>query len=282
LRGNSIVKQLEAIDIIVIVLYFTGVLGVAAWAFLKNNNEKESEGYFLAGRDLGWFAVGTSLFMSNIGSEHLLGLSGTGAASGLAVGHFEWLAALILLLLGWLFVPFYLRSGVYTMPEFLGRRYNSACQGYFTAISIIGYVLTKISVSLYAGGVIIQEVTGIDLWMSAGVIVVVTGLYTVMGGLRAVVYTDMLQTGVLLIGSCARAGLKALPVKVRFVSKATYINITAKGLMLQPDISHDVHYVNPFFRPGGDTRRNAKRAVERAAKTGRRGVAPQASRFSAL
>ncbi len=209
---NPIVKQLEAIDIIVIVLYFTGVLGVAAWAFLKNNNEKESEGYFLAGRDLGWFAVGTSLFMSNIGSEHLLGLSGTGAASGLAVGHFEWLAALILLLLGWLFVPFYLRSGVYTMPEFLGRRYNSACQGYFTAISIIGYVLTKISVSLYAGGVIIQEVTGIDLWMSAGVIVVVTGLYTILGGLRAVVYTDMLQTGVLLIGSCALvfAGLNAV------------------------------------------------------------------------
>lgn len=205
-------KQLEAIDITVIVLYFTGVLGVAWWAFLKNNSKKESESYFLAGRDLGWFAVGTSLFMSNIGSEHLLGLSGTGAASGLAVGHFEWLAALILLLLGWLFVPFYLRSGVYTMPEFLGRRYNSACQGYFTAISIIGYVLTKISVSLYAGGVIIQEVTGIDLWMSAGVIVIVTGLYTMLGGLRAVVYTDILQTVVLLLGSCVLvlAGLEAV------------------------------------------------------------------------
>lgn len=203
LEGNSIVKHLESIDITVIVLYFMGVLGVAYWAFKKNSSKQESESYFLAGRDLGWFAVGTSLFMSNIGSEHLLGLSGTGAASGLAVGHFEWLAALILLLLGWLFVPFYLRSGVYTMPEFLGRRYNSACQGYFTAISIIGYVLTKISVSLYAGGVIIQEVTGIDLWMSAGVIVIVTGLYTMMGGLRAVVYTDILQTVVLILGSLA-------------------------------------------------------------------------------
>lgn len=215
-------KHLETIDIVVIALYFTGVLGVAWWAFLKNKDKKESEGYFLAGRDLGWFAVGTSLFMSNIGSEHLLGLSGTGAASGLAVGHFEWLAALILLLLGWLFVPFYLRSGVYTMPEFLGRRYNSACQGYFTAISIIGYVLTKISVSLYAGGVIIQEVTGIDLWMSAGVIVIVTGIYTVMGGLRAVVYTDMLQTGVLLLGSFALvfAGLEAVGGWNELVMKA--------------------------------------------------------------
>jgi len=193
------VNHLNHLDILFIVLYFSAVFGVAWWAFKKNKNE--SEGYFLAGRDMGWIAIGTSLFMSNIGSEHLVGLSGTGAASGLAVGHFEWLAALILLLLGWLFVPFYLRSGVYTMPEFLGKRYNSACQTYFTGISIVGYVLTKISVSLYAGGIIIQEITGIDLWMSAGVIVIFTGFYTVMGGLRAVVYTDIFQTVILLIGS---------------------------------------------------------------------------------
>jgi len=214
------VNQLQFIDFFVIFLYFAGVLGVAWWAFLQNKNE--SEGYFLAGRDMGWIAVGTSLFMSNIGSEHLVGLAGTGAASGLAVGHFEWLAALILLVLGWLFVPFYLRSGVYTMPEFLGRRYNSACQGYFTAISILGYVLTKISVSLYAGGIIIQEVTGIDLWVSAGVIVIVTGLYTVMGGLRAVVYTDILQTVVLFLGSFALmfAGLEALGGWPELVAKA--------------------------------------------------------------
>lgn len=192
-------NHLGQLDILFIILYFAAVFGVAWWAFKKNKNE--SEGYFLAGRDMGWIAIGTSLFMSNIGSEHLVGLSGTGAASGLAVGHFEWLAALILLLLGWLFVPFYLRSGVYTMPEFLGKRYNSACQTYFTGISIVGYVLTKISVSLYAGGIIIQEITGIDLWMSAGVIVIFTGLYTVMGGLRAVVYTDVFQTVILLLGS---------------------------------------------------------------------------------
>jgi len=192
-------NHLQTIDVLVIVLYFAAVLAVAWWAFRRNSNESES--YFLAGRDLGWFAVGASLFASNIGSEHLVGLSGTGAASGLAVGHFEWLAALILLLLGWLFVPFYLKSGVFTMPEFLGRRYNPACRWYFTAISVIGYVLTKISVSLYAGGIIIKEVAGLDMWVSAGVIVIFTGLYTVIGGLRAVVYTDMLQTVVLLIGS---------------------------------------------------------------------------------
>ncbi|NBX93337.1 MAG: sodium transporter [Proteobacteria bacterium] len=192
-------NHLQNVDVLVILLYFAAVILVAWWAFRRNDNESES--YFLAGRDLGWFAVGASLFASNIGSEHLVGLSGTGAASGLAVGHFEWLAALILLLLGWLFVPFYLRSGVFTMPEFLGRRYNPACRWYFTAISVIGYVLTKISVSLYAGGIIIKEVAGLDMWISAGVIVVFTGIYTVLGGLRAVVYTDMLQTVVLLLGS---------------------------------------------------------------------------------
>lgn len=194
-------NHLQTVDILVVALYFVGVMSVAWWAYRKGSHQTESEGYFLAGRDLGWIAVGASLFASNIGSEHLVGLSGTGAASGLAVGHFEWLAALILLLLGWLFVPFYLGSGVFTMPEFLGRRYHSACQWYFTLISIVGYVLTKISVSLYAGGIIIQAVTGIDLWMSAGVIVIVTGIYTVIGGLRAVVYTDMLQAVVLLLGS---------------------------------------------------------------------------------
>ena len=213
-------NHLELIDGVVLTVYFLAVLGVAWWAFLKNKNE--TEGYFLAGRDMGWIAVGTSLFMSNIGSEHLVGLSGTGAASGLAVGHFEWLAALILLLLGWLFVPFYLRSGVYTMPEFLGRRYNSTCQTYFTAISVIGYVLTKISVSLYAGGIIIQEATGIDLWISAGAIVIFTGIYTVLGGLRAVVYTDILQTVVLFVGAFVLvfAGLDAVGGWTALVQKS--------------------------------------------------------------
>jgi len=192
-------NHLQLVDIWVVIFYFVAVLAIAWWVSRKGN--QKSEEYFLAGRDVGWLAIGASLFASNIGSEHLVGLSGTGAASGLAVGHFEWLAALILLLLGWVFVPFYLKSGVFTMPEFLGRRYNSACQWYFTIISIVGYVLTKISVSLYAGAIIIQAITGIDIWMSAAVIVIVTGLYTVTGGLRAVVYTDLLQTVVLLVGS---------------------------------------------------------------------------------
>ena len=201
---------LHAFDIIVVAGYFLILFGIGTWAARREKNV--SADYFLASRDVGWFAVGASLFASNIGSEHLVGLAGTGAASGLAVGHFEWLACLILLLLGWLFVPFYLRSGVYTMPEFLERRFNPAARTYFTWVSIIGYVLTKISVTLYAGGVVMRAVTGYSVWTSAVILIVVTGLYTVLGGLRAVIYTEVMQAVVLILGSATLAviGLRAV------------------------------------------------------------------------
>ena len=192
-------SNLSFIDILVIAAYFILLAAIAWWAAKREKNI--SSDFFLASRDVGWLAVGASLFASNIGSEHLVGLAGTGAASGLAVGHFEWLASFILLLLGWLFVPFYLRSGVYTMPEFLERRYNSGSRAYFTWVSIIGYVLTKISVTLFAGGIVMRAVTGFDFWTSAAILIVVTGLYTIFGGLRAVIYTEVLQAVVLILGS---------------------------------------------------------------------------------
>ena len=190
---------MSSLDLLIIALYFAVVLGIGYWATRRKKNE--SEDYFLASRDVGWIAVGASLFASNIGGEHLVGLAGTGAASGLAVGHFEWLACLILLLLAWLFVPYYLRSGVYTMPEFLERRYNAAARWYLTTISIVAYVLTKISVTVFAGAIIVQALTGLSMWTSAAIIVVATGLYTVAGGLRAVIYTEVLQTFVLIAGA---------------------------------------------------------------------------------
>jgi SSS family solute:Na+ symporter len=192
-------SNLHVSDLLFIVAYFLILFGIAWWAARREKNV--SSDYFLASRDVAWFAVGASLFASNIGSEHLVGLAGSGAATGLAVGHFEWLACLILLLLGWLFVPYYLKSGVYTMPEFLEKRYNSASRTYFTWVSVIGYVLTKISVTLYAGGVVIRAVTGWDFYTAAIVLIVVTGLYTIFGGLRAVVYTEVLQAIVLILGS---------------------------------------------------------------------------------
>ncbi|MGH7483932.1 MAG: sodium:solute symporter [Longimicrobiales bacterium] len=188
----------------VIGVYFVLVFGVAIWAsWSERRGREDSADYFLAGRDAGWFVIGGSLFASNIGSEHLVGLAGTGAASGIAVAQFEVLASLILLLLGWVFVPFYLSSGVYTMPEFLERRYSAAARWYLAIISIIGYVLTKISVTIAAGGIVFEALMGVDFWTGAMVVVVITGVYTIFGGLRAVLYTDLLQMFVLIGGAIA-------------------------------------------------------------------------------
>lgn len=205
--------RLATLDWVVVAGYFVLVFGVALWAALRERAARgTSQDYFLAGRDAGWFLIGGSLFASNIGSEHLVGLAGTGAASGVAVAQFEILASLVLLLLGWLFVPFYLASGVFTMPEFLERRYSSGARGYLAAISIVGYVLTKISVTIAAGGIVFEALMGIDFWTGALVVVVVTGVYTIFGGLRAVLYTDLLQVFVLLGGAVAVTllGLDAL------------------------------------------------------------------------
>src|SRR5688500_2582565 len=205
--------SLGTADWVVVVGYFVLVFGVAIWATRRQRTaQTTAAGYFLAGRHAGWFLVGGSLFASNIGSEHLVGLAGTGAASGVAVGQFEILASLILLLLGWLFVPFYLSSGVFTMPEFLERRYSEGARWYLAIISIIAYVLTKISVTIAAGGIVFEALMGIDFWTGALIVVVVTGIYTIFGGLRAVLYTDLLQMFVLIGGSIAvtLVGLSAL------------------------------------------------------------------------
>ncbi|MGQ0641519.1 MAG: sodium:solute symporter [Gemmatimonadaceae bacterium] len=197
-------NTLVALDWMVIALYFVITFGVAIYAWQKERASKgTSADYFLAGRDVGWFLIGGSLFASNIGSEHLVGLAGTGAASGVAVGQFEVLASLILLLLGWLFVPFYLTSGVFTMPEFLERRYSAGARWYLAVISIIAYVLTKISVTIAAGGIVFEALMGIDFWTGALVVVVITGIYTIFGGLRAVLYTDLMQMFVLIGGAIA-------------------------------------------------------------------------------
>lgn len=194
--------MLNSMDWIVIGGYFLVVFAVAWWASRgEKNHERDSADYFLAGRNAGWFVIGGSLFASNIGSEHLIGLAGTGAASGLAVAQFEIQASLILLLLGWFFVPFYLRSGVYTMPEFMERRYSPTVRWYLALISVVGYVLTKISVTIAAGGIVFESLMGMNFWTGAILVVLATGAYTVLGGLRAVLYTDLMQVFVLIGGS---------------------------------------------------------------------------------
>lgn len=138
-------RNLAPMDLIVISFYFVIVFAID---FYFAQKERTSKDYFLASRNVGWFAIGALLFVSNISTEHFIGLAGSGATSGLAVGHFEWLACLILLILGWVFVPFYLRLNVFTMPEFLERRFNRSCSIYLAGISILAYIFTKISVHL--------------------------------------------------------------------------------------------------------------------------------------
>lgn len=193
-------RTLAPVDLAIIAVYFVIIFGIGFYFARKG---RTSEDYFLAGRNIGWFAIGASLFVSNISTEHFIGLAGSGATSGLAVGHFEWLACLILLLLGWVFVPFYLRSNVFTMPEFLERRFNRNCANYLATISVIAYIFTKISVHLYAAAIVLERVVGWNQWTAAIILVVATGIYTIAGGLAAVIYTDLVQTLILLAGAIA-------------------------------------------------------------------------------
>jgi SSS family solute:Na+ symporter len=202
---------MATLDWIVLGLFCLALIGVIVWVLSKK--DKDTTDYFLAGRDATWLAIGASIFASNIGSEHLVGLAGTGAESGMAFAHWE-MHGWIILLLGWLFVPFYARSGVFTMPEFLERRYNSKARSFLSIISLVSYILTKVAVTVYAGGVVFKDVFNIEyvtifnqqidfFWISAIGLVLLTGLYTVLGGMKAVLYTSILQTPILLAGSVA-------------------------------------------------------------------------------
>lgn len=190
---------MEAADIAVVALYFALVLVIGFLAMWKANRSTVS-GYFLAGRSMTWIVIGASLFVSNIGSEHFIGLAGSGAASGFAVGAWEFNALLLLQLLGWVFIPVYIHSGVYTMPEYLSKRYGGhRLKVYFACLSVLLYIFTKLSVDLYAGALFIQESLGWNLYLSIFLLISMTALLTVTGGLVAVLYTDALQA-VLMIG----------------------------------------------------------------------------------
>jgi len=204
------------LDWLVLALFF-GLLGaIVVWVLRQK--EEDTQDYFLAGRNAGWVAVGASIFASNIGSEHLVGLAGTGYESGMAMAHWE-MHAWLILVLGWVFVPFYARSRVFTMPEFLERRYSPGARWFLSLISLVSYVLTKVAVTVYAGGVVFKTVLGINEWMGidffwiSGIgLVVLTGLFTVLGGMKAVLYTSVLQAPVLIIGSVVIliSGLRAV------------------------------------------------------------------------
>ncbi|NJB72128.1 SSS family solute:Na+ symporter [Saonia flava] len=193
-------KTLDTLDWVCIAIYFLILIGIAVWVIRKKQNNTED--YFLAGRNVGWFVVGASIFASNIGSEHVVGLAGAGAGDKLPMLIYE-IHAWVVLMLGWVFLPFYARSGVFTMPEFLEKRFDARSRWILSVFSIIAYVLTKISVTIYAGGIVVSALLGIDFWTGAIATVVLTGVYTILGGMRAVVYTEALQAVILVVGAAA-------------------------------------------------------------------------------
>ncbi len=207
---------LAAVDWIIIIAYFAVILGIAWWVIKQKSDT--SDDYFLAGRNLGWFVVGASIFASNIGSEHLVGLAGSGATDGVAMAHYE-LHAWCLLVLGWVLAPFYMRSKVFTMPEFLERRFSPAARVVLSLISLVAYVLTKVAVGIFAGGIVfgvlMPEISflGLDsFWIGSILVIILTGAYTILGGLKAVAYTESIQTVILILGSILVTyyGLEAL------------------------------------------------------------------------
>lgn len=191
-------SSLVTLDWIVIIGYFFILVGITIWAM--RFSQKDTADYFLAGRNVGWFMIGASIFASNIGAEHVVGLAGTGASSGMPMAHYE-LHAWIVLLLGWVFLPFYMRSAVFTMPEFLEKRFSPRARWFLSIFSLASYVMTKVAVNLFAGGIVTSSLLGINFWTGAIGVLVLTGIYTVLGGMRAVVVTETFQTIILIIGA---------------------------------------------------------------------------------
>ncbi|XP_066514885.1 sodium/glucose cotransporter 1 [Hoplias malabaricus] len=188
-------------DISVIVIYFVVVLAVGIWAMVRTNRSTVG-GFFLAGRSMVWWPIGASLFASNIGSGHFVGLAGTGAAAGIAIGGFEWNALVVVLILGWIFVPIYIKAGVVTMPEYLKKRFGGQrIRIYLSVLSLILYIFTKISADMFSGAIFIKEALDLDIYLAVVLLLLITALYTVTGGLAAVIYTDTLQTIIMVVGS---------------------------------------------------------------------------------
>ncbi len=187
------------IDALVLIAYLIIVLSLGFY-YSRRNDENYSD-YFLAGRNIGWFTVGISIFATNISSEHFIGLAGSGATRGLAVGQFELMAIFTLIFLGWVLAPIYLKSRVVTVPEFLEKRFDKRIRKFFAAFSITIYIFTKILVSLFAAGLLFYKIFGLNIYASSIIIVLITGLYSVTGGASAVMKTQLFQGIVLIIGA---------------------------------------------------------------------------------
>ncbi|XP_039266412.2 sodium/glucose cotransporter 4-like [Styela clava] len=230
--------NLEPGDIAVIVVYFIFIIAVGIWAMCRTNRGNVN-GFFLAGRNMNWFPVGASLFSSNIGSGHFVGLAGTGAAAGIAVGAFEWNAMITLTLLGWIFAPIYIAAGVVTMPEYLRERFGGQrIRMYLSVLSLLLYIFTKISADLFAGAVFIREALHWNLYFAMVLLLAITALYTVTGGLAAVIYTDTAQTFIMLIGAFVMMIMAFARVEGYDALVTKYMNATPSILIANTTCGH--------------------------------------------
>jgi len=195
--------NIGAWDLAVIVGYLVGIVGLGCWAGWRQRRlpSGESKDYFLAGGTLTWVVIGAALFSTNISTIHLVSLAQEGYVNGLAYGNFEWMAAFTLIALSLFFAPFYIRSRVTTLPDFLEKRYNRPCRDWLAVLSIISAIFIHIGFSLYTGAVVLRGLFGINIYTSIIVTSVLTGLYTIVGGLLAVVLTESIQTVILLAGA---------------------------------------------------------------------------------
>ncbi|XP_036024126.1 solute carrier family 5 member 4-like [Onychomys torridus] len=219
----------NAADISVIIIYFILVLAVGLWAMVKSNRGTVG-GFFLAGRDVSWWPMGASLFASNIGSNHFVGLAGTGAASGIATAAVEWNALLMVLVLGWVFVPIYIKAGVMTMPEYLRKRFGGKrLQIYLSVLSLFIMVAIQISSSMFSGAIFIQLALGLNLYLAIFILLAITAVYTVAGGLASVIYTDTIQAFIMLVGSLILMGFA-------FAEVGGYESFTEKYMNAIPSV----------------------------------------------
>ncbi len=193
--------RIEGLDLGIILLYFTFILALGLWAGLRKKRSEQAAEYFLAGKSLRWPVIGLALFATNISTVHLVSLAEEGYTNGLAYGNFEWMAPFTLIALALFFAPFYIRSQVTTLPDFLEKRYSRASRDWLSLMSMVSAIFIHIGFSLYAGAVVLEGMFGLDKHVSIIVIAALTGLYTIVGGLMAVVLTESVQTIILLTGA---------------------------------------------------------------------------------
>ena len=193
------ISSYSNIDLAVLIIYLLATIGIGL--YYSRRSDSNTEEYFLAGKSIGWIAIGLTIFSTNISSEHFIGLAGSGASRGLAVGQFELIAIFVLVLLGWILAPIYYKSGVMTMPEFLEKRFDRRIRKIFAVLSISIYLFTKVSVTLFAGGLLFYKIFGLNIFTSAIAIVLLTGLYTLIGGAKAVIKTNVFQAVMLILGA---------------------------------------------------------------------------------